>query len=133
MGGEYTDVRLSSAIEPPAGADAKKRPSAPARGAATITARLKSRPSADGLESEPCATFSSRGARPEAERSSALQFHQRPWNPNPEPLIPIPQPPTPRHQSRSPFQAKGHLMERGQHRTKRCSILNRQAPYGGLL
>ena len=57
MGGEYTDVRLSSAIEPPAGADAKKRPSAPARGAATITARLTSRPSADGLESEPCATF----------------------------------------------------------------------------
>ena len=33
-----------------------------------------------------------RGARPEAERSPRrpLLFHQRPWNPNPEPLIPIP-------------------------------------------
>jgi hypothetical protein len=61
------------------------RPSAPARRAGRITARLKSRPSADGLESEPCATFSSRGARPEAERSPRrpLHFHQCPWNPNP--------------------------------------------------
>jgi hypothetical protein len=129
MAGEYTDARLSSAIEPRAGADpcslgsaisrrdlwesstdnkkprtcrtgprydcsrqpacriarcrrvyprqslagseslgeivdAKKRASAPARRAATITTRLKSRPSADGLRSEPWATFSSRGSRP---------------------------------------------------------------------
>jgi len=64
MAGEYTDVGLSNAIEPPAGPDAKKRPSAPACRAARITARLEGRPSADGLENEPCATFSSRGRSP---------------------------------------------------------------------
>ena len=93
MAGEYADARLSNAIEPPPGADAKKRPSAPAR-AKNADPFAELRASSEGRR------YKGEGRPPRGRTVAAATptlppapVESEPRTPNPYPLAPNPEPP----------------------------------------